>query len=344
VAFHEKRWYSIRNVASGHKFGHPSDIKFKGPIAAQTSKKRKRKQRTITWFLPPFNLDVKTNIGTQFFGLVESHFGKGKLKFLNKNTVKLSYSTMGNVKAIYNSHNKKVLSSKPKTSGVCKCSKTYRGIPKICPIPSICNETDVVYKATVTESPTNIKSIYYGLTMNKLKTRVNAHLGSFAKRSKENQTTISKHVQDIEDRGGGYAVDWTVERRTRHWEGGDHCSLCLAEKTSILFSQEDNVLNQRKELYSKCPHRRSYQFRNTEKSDDEGENHESELEDEDEEVFYDCRGNEEGEARIGESREGDKTGGELVEDSFSVNLFNRLQREKSNRKKAVVKRRIYDDK
>ena len=239
---------------------------------------------------------------------------------------------MGNVKAIYNSHNKKVLSNKPKTSNVCKCSKTYRGIPKTCPIPTICNETDVVYKAVVTESITNIKSVYYGLTMNKLKTRVKAHLRSFSKRSKETTTTMSKHVHDIEDRGRGFDVDWTVERRTKHWEGGDHCNLCLAEKTAILFSQEENVINQRKELYSKCPHRQAYKFEKPDDPEKTGETEEESDGDDDEDTFYDCEGGDEergGLATERRRRKGDNsTENGVIRDSFSADLFKKLQKEK----------------
>ena len=260
----------------------------------------------------------------------------------------MSYSTIGNVKAIYNAHNKKVLSNKPKVSSVCKCSKTYRGIPKTCPIPTICNETDVVYKAVVTESSTNTKSVYYGLTQNKLKTRVKAHLSSFVKRCKKTTTTMSKHVHNIEDRGSGFDVDWTVERRTKHWAGGENCNLCLSEKTAILFSQEDNVLNQRKELYSKCPHRRAYEFKKTDESEevlgdrsDEEQEEESEG-DTDEEIFYDCSGDGDGNGEVRRGRNirngGNETETGVGRDSFSVNLFKKLQREK-----AVVKRRMYDD-
>ena len=160
---------------------------------------------------------------------------------------------MGNAKAIFNSHNKKVLSDKPKTQLPCKCSKQYAGVPRTCPIPNICNEKDVVYAARVTEHENQEKSTYFGLTMNPLKNRVNAHVRSFQEGTNQGKTTLSRHIHDIRDRGGGFDVEWSVERRTTHWNGGIDCNLCLGEKTKILFSKE-NVLNQRKELFSTCRH------------------------------------------------------------------------------------------
>ena len=269
------------------KSGHPSDISFKSHNQPENRKTRKRKNRTVSWFNPPFNLDVKSNLGHQFFDLIGVHFGKsGPLKFLNKHTVKLSYSTMGNVKSIYSSHNKKVLSNEAKTSGTCKCNSQYAGEPRICTIPTLCNETNVVYKAKVTETARNKKSVYFGLTMNPLKTRVNQHLTSFKKRSNKTATTIANCIHDIEDRGAAYEIDWSVERRTKHWNGGASCNLCLAEKSSILFSQDRNVLNQRKELFSKCPHQKKFQIRKKKKNQN-GENEE----DDEEEYFYDAPSN-----------------------------------------------------
>ena len=121
--------------------------------------------------------------------------------------------------------------------------------------------------------------------MNPLKTRVNQHLTSFKKRSNKTVTTIAKCIHDIEDRGVAYEINWSVERRTKHWNGGGTCNLCLSEKSSILFSQEPNVLNQRKELFSKCPHQKKFQIKKKKKKNGEHE------EDDDEAYFYDAPSN-----------------------------------------------------
>ena len=67
----------------------------------EKNKKRIRK-KNIIWFNPPFSVNVATNIGKMFFGLLHTCFPtNNKLhKILNKNTVKLSYSCMQNMKQI----------------------------------------------------------------------------------------------------------------------------------------------------------------------------------------------------------------------------------------------------
>ena len=92
------------------------------------NKKRIRK-RNIIWFNPPFSVNVATNIGKMFFGLLHTCFPtNNKLhKILNKNTVKLTYSCMQNMKQIISSHNKTVLEStkiKEKQGKTCNCKKS----------------------------------------------------------------------------------------------------------------------------------------------------------------------------------------------------------------------------
>ena len=62
---------------------------------------RKNRKRNIVWFNPPYSKSLKTNIGKYFFRLLNKHFPPShKLyKIFNKNTLKLSYSCMPNLKA-----------------------------------------------------------------------------------------------------------------------------------------------------------------------------------------------------------------------------------------------------
>jgi hypothetical protein len=61
---------------------------------------RRNRQRKIIWFNPPFSKSVNTNIGWEFLSLIDKHFPlQHKLhKIFNRNTVKISYSCMNNVK------------------------------------------------------------------------------------------------------------------------------------------------------------------------------------------------------------------------------------------------------
>ena len=70
--------------------------------------KKKKRQRKIIWFNPPFSKTVKTNIGAQFLKLIDKHF-KGSVleQYFNRKTIKVSYSCMPNVGKIIMNHNKK---------------------------------------------------------------------------------------------------------------------------------------------------------------------------------------------------------------------------------------------
>ena len=65
----------------------------------ETQRPRRNTQRNVIWF--------KTNIARSFLHLVDTHFPAGhKLhKIFNRNTVKVSYSCMNNVRSIITNHN-----------------------------------------------------------------------------------------------------------------------------------------------------------------------------------------------------------------------------------------------
>ena len=78
-------------------------------------RKSKKRCRNITWFNPPYNLDVKTNIAAKFLRMVRRHFPKEHTvnKIFNLNTLKVSYSMTRNIKKYiakhYNTVIKKVI-------------------------------------------------------------------------------------------------------------------------------------------------------------------------------------------------------------------------------------------
>ena len=71
----------------------------------QQSEQRKRK---ITWFNPPYSLNVRTNVGKLLLKLLDCHFPKAHKfhKIFNRNKVKRSYRCMKNMGSIISSHNK----------------------------------------------------------------------------------------------------------------------------------------------------------------------------------------------------------------------------------------------
>ena len=67
------------------------------------------------WFNPPYNKSLKTNIGKYFFRLFNKRFPQGHKLYIifNKNTLKLSYFCMPNLKAKIDGHNKEKFENTP---------------------------------------------------------------------------------------------------------------------------------------------------------------------------------------------------------------------------------------
>ena len=79
--------------------------------ASERTPDRRSRRRNIIWFNPPYNKNVKANIGRAFINLIDRCFpANHKLrKIFNRNTIKLSYSCMPNLKQIIDGHNKTIL-------------------------------------------------------------------------------------------------------------------------------------------------------------------------------------------------------------------------------------------
>ena len=89
--------------------GHKEILKYE-PKDANLNRKRRRK-RKIIWFNPPFNKNLKTELGRKFFNLFDRHFPKTHKchKIFNRNNVKLSYSCTENMGMLIKKINKKKL-------------------------------------------------------------------------------------------------------------------------------------------------------------------------------------------------------------------------------------------
>ena len=86
---------------------YQATLKFEKP-SQNASQNRNRK---VIWFNPPFSLNVKTNIGKEFFKLICKNFPRNHSfrKIFNLNTIKISYSSMKNMKSLIKQHNARVL-------------------------------------------------------------------------------------------------------------------------------------------------------------------------------------------------------------------------------------------
>ena len=81
------------------KHGFNDDIIYTLVIENSNSEKKKTMKRKIIWFNPPYSMNVETDISKTFLKLVKKHFpcNNSFHEIFNKNTIKISYSSMKNI-------------------------------------------------------------------------------------------------------------------------------------------------------------------------------------------------------------------------------------------------------
>ena len=136
-------------------------------------------------------------------------------KIFNKNTVKVSYSCMPNIKSIINAHNKKILSpNRQLEERTCNCTRK-----ETCPMNQNCLISNIVYEATLTSNlPEYGERKYIGLCESTFKKRFSGHKTSFNHERYHNQTTLS--------------TDWGLESERSRWNS-KHRLACSPEIKSI---------------------------------------------------------------------------------------------------------------
>ena len=233
--------------------------------------KKNRQRKNVIFFHPPFCTSVETNIGKVFLRLVKKHFHASShyRKILNKNTIKLSYSCMGNMKSVINSHNRKVLQnldSGEMTERTCNCRKKNE-----CPLNGNCLAKNLVYKATVYVS-NGEEQDYIGSTGN-FKIRYGQHKSSFTSSIEKirKSTELSKFIwslkrknENIKDKKKkiDYTISWNIIHQTRTIRGPNGCNLCNLERLEIANARNERTLNKRNELQTRCPHEKGRFFEN----------------------------------------------------------------------------------
>ena len=122
-------------------------------------------------------------------------------KILNRNTIKVSYSCMGNMKSLVNRHNAKILQAKAPTEAKgCNCRKN-----STCPLNGACLTESLVYKATVL-AENHEPQTYIGMTEHNVKTRFRNHKMSFENPNYSSSMTLSKYIWDLKDEETNYEI------------------------------------------------------------------------------------------------------------------------------------------
>ena len=223
------------------------------PQDPKTPPKNKKRKRDVTWFNPPFNLTVKTNIGKEFLKLVDECFPPQNplSKIFNRQTIKVSYSTTANMEKIISSANSKVLKAEETPKRSCSCPKN-----SICPLNGQCLEKGIVYHAKVTQSNQKVTN-YIGQTSTDFKSRHYVHEQTFRDLT-VSQTALSKHIHELKSKDIDYEISWRIVGRGKEFSPVTNvCTLCDCEKYFILFHPDLADLNKKNEFYSHCMHKKS---------------------------------------------------------------------------------------
>ena len=217
-------------------------------------KPRKGRPRDSLWFTPPYNKAVETNIGAQFLRLVDKHFPKTNplCKILNRSKIKVSYSCTKSIKRTIQAHNTYLL-TKQKTENqeapTCNCQKNRKSK---CPLKGECQQSDVVYQATVRGETEERR--YIGST-NNFKKRYYSHTASFKSASKRYSTTLSTYIWE-QKLGPTPEIRWEILSKAPSYKPGSRtCDLCLTEKLHISKNLGQGLLNKRGEIAQRCRHK-----------------------------------------------------------------------------------------
>lgn len=219
--------------------------------------KRKR-NRQITWYNPPYSKNVATNIGQQFLKILREEFPPHNIlhKIFNKNTVKISYSCMNNIKQSIDGHNKSIIQKTTNSTPQKKCNCRK---PDDCPMSGNCLQKCIIYQATITTDDNQPPQTYVGLTENTFKTRYNNHTASFRNPNKKHSTELSKLIWELKDKGTNYNITWKTIKRTKSYNpASNKCDLCLWEKYFLIREPKSSTINSRNELVTACRHSRKY--------------------------------------------------------------------------------------
>ena len=139
------------------KNGYNTNLQFDKTCTNKCNEENKTRKWNITWFNPPFNINVATNVAKTFLSLINKHFPKDKKlsKIFYRNTIKVSYSCLPNVKQTISNNNHRLLQlhrmkESTQDSKLCNCRQKSS-----CPLDGKCLTKCVVYKAIVTETTSN---------------------------------------------------------------------------------------------------------------------------------------------------------------------------------------------
>ena len=216
---------------------------------------------------PPFSRNVSTNVAKRFLNLLDTHFPKlNKLhKLFNGNTVKLRYCCTENLSSIIKTHNKKVTNEKITPKDQCNCRNKND-----CPLDGNCQTSDIIHKC-IASTTINPDKIYLGTAEGNFKsdTIIARHHSKTEKGECYHPLKICMGSKGQNIYKETPSLKWLILKSVPGYSNiTKKCLLCLHEKLEIInYPDQEELLNKRSELISKCRHVNKYLLSNYKSND-----------------------------------------------------------------------------
>jgi hypothetical protein len=191
---------------------------------------KEKQKKSVTWFNPPFFLNVMSKVGTEFLTLLDNSFPPSNplYKLFTKQTVKISYKRRANMAQAVVGHNSTIKrKDRPLVEQHgCNC----RGRPKTCPVGGKCLTSCVVYEATVTETQSGIWVTNTGITSKSFRGKLYEQNADMRKLDGRSKTCLSAHTWSLKDDGIDFNVTGKLKDRATAFNPiTKQCRICLKE-------------------------------------------------------------------------------------------------------------------
>ena len=114
----------------------------------------------------------------------------------------------------------------------------------------------IVYNAEVISNQDKVE--YIGLAANNFKERFLNHISSFRNVRFKDSTALSNYIWNLKDKKKDVSIKWSIAAKApSHHPVSKLRHLCLTEKTLILTSSHQHLLNKRNERMGTCRHRQN---------------------------------------------------------------------------------------
>ena len=134
-------------------------------------------------------------------------------KIFNRNKVKVSYSSMQNIKGIINNHNMNILHQNNEIKDECNCRNK-----KYCPLGRKCLSPNIVYQGKIkSPQPNYNEKVYFGVAEKSFKDRFYNHTKSFTYEDYANDTELSKEYWDIKRNNFIPKVTWIIVKECQSY-------------------------------------------------------------------------------------------------------------------------------